>query len=117
MPQPHYYWSVIATLTTWRITHLLAREDGPWRLAARLRSAAGQSFWGNLLDCFYCLSLWISAPFALFLTDAWPERLILWPALSAAAILLERLTIREPAPIEYEEDEYVLWKRTNESRR
>lgn len=125
MREPHYYWPVIVTLAVWRITHLLAQEDGPWKLAARLRRAASHTFRGSLLDCFYCLSLWISAPFAILLSTEWKERLILWPALSAAAILLERTTRRETAqivytPIEYKEDEEnenVLWKRTNEVHR
>jgi hypothetical protein len=121
MREPHYYWSVIVTLAIWRITHLFNAEDGPWLLMARLRRAAGHGFWGELLDCFYCLSLWISAPFAFSLGETWPERLVLWPALSGAAILLERFSSRREtiaAPqIEFSEDpesEHVLWKRTNE---
>jgi hypothetical protein len=124
MREPHYYWPVIVTLAIWRITHLLTSEEGPWHLVARLRRAAGQGFSGELLDCFYCLSLWISAPFAFSLGETWTERLVLWPALSGGAILLERLTARREAigapQIEYSEDpeqEHVLWKRTNEIHR
>jgi hypothetical protein len=119
MREPHYYWPVIVILAIWRITHLFTSEDGPWHLMVRLRRAAGQGLGGELLDCFYCLSLWISAPFAYSLGETWTERLILWPALSGGAILLERFTERRPAApqIEYAEDpehEHVLWKRTNE---
>ena len=46
----------------WRITHLLSAEDGPWDVVIRLRRWTGEGFWGKLLDCFYCLSVWISAP-------------------------------------------------------
>jgi hypothetical protein len=68
---------------------------------------------GELLACFYCLSLWIAAPLALVLAHGWGERLLLWPALSAGAILLERLTSSgEPAPApifsEDREDPHVL---------
>jgi hypothetical protein len=56
----------------------------------RLRRRAGTGVWGSLLDCFYCLSLWIAAPFAVILGTGWKERLLLWPALSAGAILLDR---------------------------
>ena len=73
---------------------------------------AGRGFWGDLLDCFYCLSLWIAAPFACWLGDSWKERLLLWPALSAAGIMIERL-LREPALyFETPEDDpnVVLWK-------
>lgn len=87
-----FYWLVLGILCVWRITHLFQAEDGPWDLLVRLRRRAGAGFWGSLLDCFYCLSLWIAAPFAYLLGDEWIERLLLWPALSAGAIVLERVT-------------------------
>lgn len=76
----------------WRVTHLLHAEDGPWDLLVRLRRLAGTGVWGKMLDCFYCLSLWLALPFAAALGATWMERLVLWPALSGAAILLERAT-------------------------
>ena len=99
-------WFPIGLLGVWRITHLLAAEDGPWDLVARLRQVAGRGFWGTLLDCFNCLSLWIALPFALGLGSGWLERALLWPALSGGAILLERLTLRpaEPPAVPYVED-------------
>jgi hypothetical protein len=96
------YWLLLGVLGVWRITHLLQAEDGPWRIVVRLRQIAGNTFWGELLDCFYCLSLWIAAPFALGLGTGWKDRLLLWPALSAAAILLERITT--PAVAAFSED-------------
>lgn len=97
-----FYWLIIDVLAVWRITHLLNAEDGPAKILVRLRRFAGSGFWGELLDCFYCLSLWVAAPFAFFLASRWPEKLLLWPALSAAAILLERMH-RPPAPSYFEE--------------
>ena len=92
----NFYDLILGILGVWRITHLLQAEDGPWDLVVQLRRALGNRFWGRLLDCFYCLSLWIAAPFAWFLgTDA-KHRLLLWPAVSAGAILLERAT--QPTP-------------------
>ncbi len=85
------YWLVLGVLGVWRLTHLLFAEDGPWEVVIRLRRRAGTGFWGSLLDCFYCLSLWVAAPFALLLGSGWKERLLLWPALSAGAILVERV--------------------------
>ena len=103
----NYYWLILGVLGVWRITHLFQAEDGPWDLIVRLRRAAGEGFWGKLLDCFYCLSLWVSLPFAIFLGTTYAEHFLLWLALSAGAILLERITNREqespPAP--YLEDE------------
>lgn len=100
-----YYWFGVAVLAVWRITHLLNAEDGPWDAMVRLRRLAGNGMAGQLLDCFYCLSLWIAAPFAYYLHQTWRERLLVWPALSAGAILLERITNRPPVAHYREESE------------
>lgn len=103
-----FYWFLVAFLAVWRITHLLNAEDGPWNLFVRLRQRAGNGFWGQLLDCFYCLSIWTAAPFAVIIGDSWKERLLLWPALSAGAVLLQRLTSRQqnsPPAVYYEDEE------------
>ena len=84
------------------MTHLLNAEDGPWEAFVRLRRLAGSSIWGELLDCFYCLSLWVAAPFALLLTSNWREGLLSWLALSGGAILLERVSAT-PDPQYFEE--------------
>ncbi len=105
-----FYYLVLTALATWRITHLLSLEDGPWDLVVKLRRLAGTGFWGKLLDCFYCLSLWVAAPFAWLTGGDWKERLLLWPAISAAAILMERATLRSPFFQEDTEEEHVLRK-------
>jgi hypothetical protein len=72
----------------------------------RLRKLAGDGLGGQLLDCFYCLSLWIAAPFAWFLGQGKRERLLLWLALSGAAILLERITnLENTMPRQYWKEE------------
>jgi Protein of unknown function (DUF1360) len=81
-----------ASLATWRVGHLFAYEDGPWDLLARLRAALGPGFWGKLMDCFYCLSLWVAALFAPAVSVRVPDVFLLWLGLSGAACLLERVT-------------------------
>lgn len=96
------------SLAVWRITHLLQAEDGPQDIVVRFRRLAGDGFWGQLLDCFYCLSLWVSAPLSWLIGESWVERLLLWPALSAGAVMLERLIEREDGaspPLYYEDPE------------
>lgn len=89
-----YYRFILGVLAIWRLTHLLTAEDGPFELLATLRTRAGSGFWGSLLDCFYCMSLWLAVPFAVLLGDSWQEVLLLWPALSGAAILVNRIVDR-----------------------
>ncbi len=96
----------LGILAVWRITHLLNAEDGPGELVVRLRRAAGDGLVGAALDCFNCLSLWIAAPFAAWIGEGGGERLLLWPALSGAAILLQRVTAPAPvAPAPYWKEE------------
>ena len=90
---------VLAVLATWRITHLLAREDGPMEVLARLRARLGHGLFGKLMDCFNCLSLWVAAPIALLVCQRPWTLLLILPALSGSACLLERIG-REPVVIE-----------------
>jgi hypothetical protein len=102
-----FYRLVLGCLGVWRITHLLAAEDGPWDLIVRLRRTAGSGFWGKLMDCFECLSLWVAAPFAAVLGSSWLERGLFWLSFSAVTILLEKSTRQRsgPTPTQYFEDE------------
>jgi hypothetical protein len=99
-----WYLFMLAGLGVWRFTNLLNVEEGPGGIFARLRAAAGSGIWRDALGCFHCLSLLIAIPFALVIGDSWVATLLLWPALSAAAILLERL-IRGADRAIYIEDE------------
>ena len=96
----------LAALATWRMTHLLTEEDGPADLVLRLRRAAGQGQLGQVMDCFYCASMWVALPVAAFVAHEsartplsrsggsgrakWYRRAATWLALSGAACLLEQ---------------------------
>jgi hypothetical protein len=90
---------VLAVLATWRVTHLLANEDGPADIIARFRAMLGNSLAGKMMDCFNCLSIWIAAPAALFVSLRPVEWLMSWLALSGGACLLERF-VREPVAMQ-----------------
>jgi len=87
----------LAVLATWRLAHLVAHEDGPFDFVVRLRRRAGNGMLGRLMDCPYCLSLWVAAPAAFLLipVDTLPEHLpgwiAAWLAISGGASLLEKL--------------------------
>lgn len=97
-------WLIAGVLAVWRITHLLALEDGPFDAVLRLRRALGDGTLGHLLDCFYCLSLWVGFAVALGVqaiaaAPTLVATLLLWPALSGGALLLQRATAHaEAAP-------------------
>ncbi len=114
-----FYRLLIGVLAVWRMTHLLNAEDGPWDGSVHLRRRAGDGFWGQLLDCFYCLSVWIAAPVAFYLEQKLDERILLWPALSAGAILLQRTVDGHGEPptllFEESEDDYVMLRQKEDS--
>src|SRR5262249_3432216 len=101
------YWLLLGILSVWRLSHLVSEEDGPWDLLFRMRRKLGQGFWGSLLDCFYCVSLWISAPAGYWIGTGWSERVLLWLSFSARATLLQECVCAgdRPTTIHVEEKE------------
>lgn len=82
----------LAALATWRVTHLLVEEDGPWDAVVRVRARLGSGQLGAVMDCFYCLSMWVALPAAVRAAPRRRDIPLLWAALSGAACLLERAT-------------------------
>jgi hypothetical protein len=112
------YWLIVGALAVWRISHLLSMEAGPWQVLERARRRMGGML-AELVNCIYCMSVWIAVPFAYSIGASWKERLMLWPALSGAAILLERLAHREseiPTATYFEDtkEDYVLRKKQDD---
>ena len=89
------FYLVLSVFAIWRLTHLFNKEDGPLDIIFLIRKKAGSSFLGNLMDCFYCLSIWIALPFGIWLGQNWIERILVWLALSGAACLLEQATTKK----------------------
>jgi hypothetical protein len=84
-----------ALLAVWRVTHLVVVEDGPWDLLVKLRRIASAIALERLVACFYCASVWVALGFALLITREWRALIVLVPALSGGAILLDRATDRD----------------------
>jgi hypothetical protein len=98
MNDPWFHF-VLGLIATWRVAHLLAYEDGPWDVMARFRTALGHGFFGRLVDCFHCVSLWVAAPFAFAIGRGPLERVLMWLALSGGACLLDRFK-RDPVVLQ-----------------
>lgn len=82
----------VAALATWRVTHLLANEDGPADVIVRMREKLGDSQLGALMDCFQCASIWVAIPFAFFAARKPADRVAAWLALSGAACVIQEVT-------------------------
>jgi hypothetical protein len=90
---------VLASFASYRVAHLLAREDGPGALVYRLRQRLGASFFGSLMDCMKCVSVWVAAPFAYFVAGAHVlDWFVTWLALSGCVCWLDELGQRAVSP-------------------
>jgi hypothetical protein len=80
----------LAALAVYRAARMLADEEGPFSLFARLRGAVDpdQRTWvGRGLNCPLCIGLWLALPVALALSTDW---LLWWFGLAGAAAWLHR---------------------------
>lgn len=94
---------LISILATWRLTHLINNEDGPFSILARFRHWAGVRFnafystpysnteLGKALICHWCLSVWIGVGLAII------QRKPIWYGLaySAGAIAIAEKILNE----------------------
>jgi hypothetical protein len=87
---------VVAVLGTWRVAHLVAREDGPFDVIVRLRMRAGNGVLGRLMDCPHCVALWVAMPFAWWITQTPSSWLPTWLGIAGGASLAQRFIEREP---------------------
>lgn len=83
---------LILVIAVWRLTHLISAEDGPFNLIIRLRKLLGATFFGKLMDCFYCLSIWIGFAFAMYAGADFKEVVIMTLYYSGASLLLQKTT-------------------------
>jgi hypothetical protein len=85
----------LAALATWRLTHLVVVEDGPGRIVLRLRTRLDGSALADLMDCFYCASVWVAAALTPVVARRRSDVLPISLALSGAACLLQRIASDE----------------------
>jgi hypothetical protein len=94
----------VSILACWRVSHLVAHEDGPFDVVLRVRARAGLSPWGRLMDCPYCLSMYAAAPLAGWVVRrsrfAVRDAIPLWLAISGGASVVERVLAAGPDPVE-----------------
>lgn len=97
---------VILALAVWRLGSLVTYERGPWHVFQWLRERLGKiihdanghpsvspaTFWGELLSCQYCCTIWLGVLWALAygLLGAAAVWIALPFALSAAALWINK---------------------------
>ncbi|MFO0915395.1 MAG: hypothetical protein U0795_20705 [Pirellulales bacterium] len=83
---------ILAALAAWRLSFLMAREDGPGQLCRRLRQVAGRILPAEGLRCVKCVSFWLAIPFTWYVGGGWAQLLVGWLALAGVAALIDELT-------------------------
>ena len=87
---------VLLTLATYRASHMITHEDGPFDLFVRLRSAIDpdqQTWIGRGLNCMLCVSFWMSAlMYALLYVPYIGAVIVIWLAIAGAVALIVQVT-------------------------
>lgn len=94
MPSPFVF--VVALLGVYRLSHMIAMEDGPFDMFATMRDAIGQASWvGRGLHCPLCISFWLSLSMLGWLSFVGligaPYHLLVWLGLAGGCLVLHRL--------------------------
>ncbi len=96
---------ILLTLATFRISHMVAMEEGPWHLFERLHLllgakvditgqhwTAGNNVLAKLMSCPLCLSVWVGLVLAVvFVRGSILDVLLVAVAASGASSALEML--------------------------
>ena len=84
---------VIGILAVYRISRMLALEDGPFDVLSGIREALGQESWvGRGAACVLCISFWLAWPIALLLpVRNWGEYVLTALALSAGVVIVHKV--------------------------
>lgn len=76
----------ILVLSIYRLTILISEDSGPFNVMERLRQRL--SILKKPIGCFYCLSVWVSIPFAMCSSTSIAEFLVNVLAFSGGAIVI-----------------------------
>ena len=80
----------LSALAAWRVTALIAYESGPFHVFDRVRRLLVTLRLTQLVGCFHCLALWISALVVLAVYELTWWSVLLWLAVAGAASIVER---------------------------
>ncbi len=89
---------LIAALAVYRVARMIAAEDGPFDVFAKLRHRFGietqSNWWQRGLTCIACISFWlglgVAALYGFGLMRAWMEWVLYGLALSSVNVILMR---------------------------
>lgn len=86
-------WVALAALTTYRLSRMIAMEDGPFDVFSLLRERVGQASWvGRGFHCTLCVSAWLCWPIALLVpVTNWQEYILVALGSAAATVIIHKV--------------------------
>jgi len=88
----------LSVLAVYRVSHMIANEDGPLDVFVFIRERAGQKSWiGRGLNCVLCISFWLSAiPAAMtilsvgFFRSNFESFILYWFAIAGGVLVIHK---------------------------
>lgn len=86
---------ILVALAVYRLSRLIADEEGPWAIFTAIRNLAEPDTIARRgLECIMCVSVWVALPASIFVTVLGYADPLLWPAtwlaLSAVTVLIRK---------------------------
>jgi hypothetical protein len=60
---------LLTSIVLWRVCYFIVVENGPFDLMYRFRKKFSFVLLGNVFECFYCMSFWISWGVSIYMYD------------------------------------------------
>lgn len=87
------FYFILSCLAVFRITYMIINENGPYNIFGKLSYYIKSKRYKDggivqLFTCFYCLSIYISIPFSILLSNSILEFILYTLSLSTVSIFL-----------------------------
>jgi hypothetical protein len=82
---------IASVFAVWRLSYLISEEDGPFDIVFVIRKQLGNSVLGDLMDCFYCVSVWFAFPFAILFATSLSTYVVFWLGISGGACIINKV--------------------------
>ena len=81
---------ILGVLGVYRVSFMIAQEDGPFDIFSRWRGYMGQKTWvGRGMHCTLCISFWLSLVCAAFV-GSWVTIIPYWLGIAGGVLALHR---------------------------
>ena len=82
----------LSVLAVYRVSYMIANEDGPLDVFVFIREKAGQKNWiGRGLNCVLCISVWLSViPAVGFFRSSFETLVLYWFAIAGGVLVIHK---------------------------